>query len=97
MSEKVGESDFNNFRLFFFFYSVFLPWLNLVSEQATGDSEADCMEMDAVAGRKYFWSRGAGVSCEYNHSHPGTFEALGFSPLHIATCKADHLATDGIH
>lgn len=37
-----------------------------------------------------------GASCKYNYSHPGVFEALGFGLMHIATCKADLLATDGI-
>lgn len=37
-----------------------------------------------------------GISCKYNYSHPDAFEALGSSPLHIATCGADHLATNGI-
>lgn len=95
MPQKMGEGDWNNFW-HFFLYSVFLPWLNLVSEQATGDSEDDCMEIDAVAGRKRFWRMRMGASCKYNYLHPSVFEALGFGLIHIATCKADLLATDGI-
>lgn len=39
---------------------------------------------------------GTGASSKYNYSLLGVSEALGCSLIYIATCKADHLATDGI-